>query len=117
MNEGLAKGFAEAFGLEYRPMCAINNPEMYSTGDNYLCEQGQCSFCDQRRSQLVPIDAKTASNLLRNYTVYFCVPDGRMAFRSWWSKIDGHYHCPPEENELFGVVESVKKIHENRQHA
>lgn len=73
----------------------------YSGGEHYICDAGVCPHCDAIWGELVPVDRETAGNYLGGYAVYFKTDDGRRAFRTWWTNIEGHWHQLPESNELY----------------
>ena len=82
-----------------KPKCLFWNPK--KGDEHYICDAGQCSYCDAIRSELVLVDRETASQYLGGYAVYFKTDDGRMAFRTWWSHTNGHWHQLPESDELW----------------
>jgi len=59
------------------------------------------------RSELVPVDKELAYKLFGGYAIFFKDDDDRMAYRTWWTNVIGHWHQLPESSELWARESAI----------
>lgn len=69
--------------------------------ETFLCDPGACVNCDDKRSILVSVSREEMLEFFGGYVVFYEAEGGRIGFRTWWQRVGGRLHQPPDSDRYF----------------